>query len=85
VITVVASQFRVDARYFLAECSPWVLIVLGIAFLLPVALSAGRDPEGRFYPRARLAYLGWGVTLYLLGFGLASQVAQLMHLSGNGY
>jgi len=85
VITDIASEFRVDARYFLAELSPWALIVLGIVFLLPVAFSAGRDPESRFYPRARAAYMGWGVTLYLLGLLLASQVAQLMHLSGNGY
>ncbi len=84
VITDIASEFRVDARYFLAECSPWFLIVLGLAFLLPVVFSAGRDPESRFYPRARGAYMGWGVTLYILGFILASQVAQLMHLTGNG-
>jgi hypothetical protein len=46
-----------------------------------VVVSAGRDPESRFYPRARGAYLGWGVTLYLLGLALASQVAQLAHLT----
>ena len=35
------------------------------------------DPEGRFYPRARNAYLAWGLSLYLLGFLLATQVARL--------
>jgi MFS family permease len=83
VITVIASEFRLDARYLVQEFSPWLLIGIGIAFLLPVVASAGRDPDGRFYPRARGAYFGWGVTLYLLGLALASQVAQLMHLTGS--
>jgi hypothetical protein len=48
-----------------------------MAFLLPVAVSAGRPPESRIYPRARNAYAGWGVTLYLLGFLLALQVAEV--------
>ncbi len=81
VIGEIASQFRLDLRYLLAECSPWFLITVGILFLLPVVLSVGRDPEGRFYPRARGAYAGWGATLYILGFALASQVAQIASLS----
>jgi hypothetical protein len=77
VIGVIASDFHLSARY-LTAWSPWLLMVIGLAFGLPVALSAGRDPESRWYPRSRNAYLGWGVTLYLLGFGLATQVAQLV-------
>ncbi|MGI8579079.1 MAG: hypothetical protein ACR2K9_00790 [Solirubrobacteraceae bacterium] len=77
----VLAGFRLDLGYLLAVLSPWMLIAAGIAFLVPVAWSAGADPEGRFYPRARSAYLGWGLTLYLLGVGLASMVAQLSHLS----
>ena len=81
VIGGIAGEFRVDAHYFLAEWTPWTLMAIGLAFLLPVAWSAGRDPDSRWYPRARNAYAAWGVSLYLLGFGLATQVAQLWALS----
>lgn len=81
VIGDIASQFRLDLRYLLAECSPWFLTAVGTLFLVPVVLSVGRDPEGRFYPRARGAYAGWGGTLYILGFALASQVAQIASLT----
>jgi hypothetical protein len=56
---------------------PWGLMLAGVLFFIPVALSEGADPEGRFYPRSRNAYLGWALTLYLLGFLLATQVARL--------
>ncbi len=71
----------VGAVRFLLAWTPWALIVLGLLFLVPVALSAGRDPESRWYPRARNAYAGWGISLYLLGVILGSQVAQLYSLS----
>jgi hypothetical protein len=77
VIGDIASEFRFDAKYLVAGWSPWILMLLGLAFFVPVAISNGRDPEGRFYPKARNAYAGWGITLYLLGFGLATQVAQI--------
>jgi hypothetical protein len=73
----VAGEFHLDLNY-LAGFVPFLLIALGLAFLIPVAWSAGRDPESRWYPQARNAYLGWGVTLYLLGCGLATQVAQML-------
>jgi hypothetical protein len=79
VILDVAREFRLDARYFL-EGAPWLLLVLGLAFLLPVAYSAGLDPDSRYFPRFRRAYAGWGITLYLLGIALATQVAQLYAL-----
>lgn len=75
-IAAVASGFRFDPAY-LAGWVPWVLIGLGVLFLVPVAWSAGRDPDSRWYPRARNAYLAWGVTLYLCGCALATQVAQI--------
>jgi hypothetical protein len=76
VIGLVAVHFRLDARYLLGW-TPWALMLVGLAFGLPVVLSVGRDPEARFYPRSRGAYAGWGVTLYLLGVLLAVQVAEL--------
>ena len=77
VIGDIASEFHFSVNYLLAGWSPWILMLLGLAFFVPVAISNGRDPEGRFYPKARNAYAGWGITLYLLGFGLATQVAQI--------
>jgi hypothetical protein len=77
VIGDIAGDFRLDLKYLVTGWSPWVLMLLGLAFFVPVAISNGRDPEGRFYPKARNAYAGWGITLYLLGFGLATQVAQI--------
>jgi hypothetical protein len=79
VIADIAHEFRLDLQY-LVEWAPWVLLVLGLAFLLPVAYSAGLDPDSRYFPRFRRAYAGWGITLYLLGIALATQVAQLYSL-----
>ncbi len=76
-IAEIFGQFRFDIHYLLSELSPWVLIVLGLLFLLPVACSSGLHPDSRWRPVARNAYLGWGVSLYLMGLALGSQVAQL--------
>lgn len=83
VIGDIVSEFRWDVKYLIAEWSPWALIALGIACFVPVAVSAGRDPDSRLYPRARAAYFGWGITLYVLGVALASQVAQLDRLTSS--
>jgi hypothetical protein len=44
--------------------------------LRPGRCSDGRDRDGASTP-AHGAWFGWGVTLYLLGFALATQVAQI--------
>jgi hypothetical protein len=75
-LSLVARDFRFEPGY-LSGWIPWLLIGLGLLFLIPVAASAGRDPGTRWYPRARNAYAGWGVTLYILGCALAAQVAQI--------
>jgi hypothetical protein len=80
-LSIVASQFTMDLHFFVSELSPWILIVAGLLFFLPVAVSAGRDPDSRLYPRARGAYAGWGITLYLLGVLLATQVNQIARLT----
>jgi hypothetical protein len=77
VIGVVATDFRLDLEYLVTGWTAWVLICLGVVLMVPVVVSIGRHPESRLYPRARNAYAGWGVSLYLLGIMLASQVAQL--------
>ena len=76
VVAVLAEQPKLDLQY-LSGWTPWVLLGGGLAFLLPVAWSAGMNPESRWFPRARAAYAGWGVTLYLLGFLLAWQVEKI--------
>jgi hypothetical protein len=76
VIGEVVGPFRLDFSYVLGYV-PWLLMLIGVIFFVPVALSIGRDPRSRLYPHARNAYAAWGITLYLLGFGLATQVAQL--------
>ena len=80
VVADIASEFRLDAHYLVSEWSPWVLIVVGLGLCLPVAWSAGIDPESRWYPRARNAYAGWGISLYLLGLALGVQVAAIYSL-----
>ena len=76
VVADIWRAFSFDPHH-LVGWLPWALLVGGVLFLAPVAWSIGRDPEGRFYPRARNAYFGWGITLYLLGLALAVQVARL--------
>ena len=75
-IAAVAADFRMDIPYL----TGWIaygLIALGLLFFVPVLISIGRRPDSRLYPRARNAYVGWGVSLYLLGIALATQVAQI--------
>ena len=74
-IGLIASDFRLDPGYLLTGWLGYGLIALGLLLLLPVAFSAGRSPSGRLYPRFRNAYMGWGMSLYLMGFAVAAQVA----------
>jgi hypothetical protein len=81
-ISAVTSHFRVEAQY-LTGWVAYAMIVVGLVFLVPVLLSIGRHPESRLYPRSRNALLGWGISCYLLGLALATQVAQLVSISGS--
>ena len=83
VVEVLAAQPKLDLHY-LTGWAPWVLLGAGLLFLLPVAWSAGMNPESRWFPRARAAYAGWGITLYLLGFLLAWQVARIQGAAFSG-
>lgn len=75
VLTDIVASFHWSLNYVVSELGPWFLLLAGVTFLLPVALSAGRHPESVLYPRARRAYASWGVVLYVLGITLTSQVA----------
>ena len=76
VIEMLAKQPRFEFHY-LTGWLPWALLAAGLLFLVPVTWSAGMDPDSRWFPRARAAYAGWGVSLYLLGLFLAWQVANI--------
>jgi hypothetical protein len=60
--------------------APWVLMALGLLCAVPIAVAELRDRDRRFHRPGSGAWVGWGVTLYLLGFGLATQVAQIHDL-----
>ena len=77
VVADIAGEFRLDAQYLITGWSPWVLMALGLACFVPVALEDWRDRDRRFHHAGTGAWLGWAVTLYLLGFALATQVAQI--------
>jgi hypothetical protein len=76
-IVLIADDFRMDATYLLTGWLGYALIAIGLLFFVPVLLSIGRNPDSRLYPRSRNAYAGWGVSCYLLGLALATQVAQI--------
>jgi hypothetical protein len=75
-IAAVASDFRIEIPY-LTGWIAYAMIALGLVFFIPVVISIGRRPGSRLYPHARNAYIGWGVSCYLLGIALATQVAQI--------
>ncbi len=79
VLSDIVASFHWNFAYVVGELSPWLLLLLGVLCMVPVALSAGRHPESRLYPRARRTYIAWGTVVYLLGVVLAVQVAALWH------
>ncbi len=79
VVGDILDSFRWDPTYLLSELSPWILLIVGIGFLVPVAFSVGRPPDSRLYPRARRAYIAWGTVVYLLGLILAIEVTEVWH------
>jgi hypothetical protein len=76
-IADIAGGFRMEASYLITGWAPWVLMSLGLACFVPVIVDRIRDPHRRFYGSSRAAWFGWSITLYLLGFLLATQVAQI--------
>jgi heme/copper-type cytochrome/quinol oxidase subunit 1 len=84
VISMIVGEYELSIRYLLTAAMPWILMVLGLLCAIPLAVTELRDRERRFHRNSGRAWAGWGVTLYLLGFALASQVAQIVDL-GVGY
>jgi hypothetical protein len=82
VVAAIASAFTLDARYLIAGWSPWVLMALGLLCLATAGILDWRRRDRRFYGPGSAAWVGWGVSLYLLGFALATQVAQIAQSLG---
>jgi hypothetical protein len=73
----ILHSFQWTPSYLMVDLGPWLLLAVGVALLLPVALSVGLHPESRFCPRGRRVYFLWGVVLYLLGIVLVIQLYDL--------
>jgi hypothetical protein len=77
VIAAIASEFHLEIRYLVTGWTPWTLMALGLVCLLVAGVVDWRNRRRRFYGPTGAAWAGWGVSLYLLGFALATQVAQI--------
>jgi hypothetical protein len=82
VIAAIASEFHLDVRYLVAGWAPWALMALGLICLAIAGVIDWRNRDRRFYGPGSAAWVGWGLSLYLLGFGLATQVAQIARSLG---
>jgi hypothetical protein len=76
-IEIVASGFEWDFDYLLMGWLGYGLIAAGVLLMVPVVVSIGRTPASRLYPRSRNSLVGWSVSLYVMGAGIAAQVAQI--------
>lgn len=81
VLSDILVSFNWSFSYLVSELSPWFLLLAGVAFLVPVAVSVGRSPESRLYPRSRRTYMAWGTVVYLLGLALTVQLAEVWRYS----
>jgi hypothetical protein len=52
-------------------------MLAGLVCLATAGIIDWRQRARRFYGPGGTAWAGWGISLYLLGFGLATQVAQI--------
>lgn len=84
VIAAIASEFHLEVRYLVAGWAPWFLMAAGLVCLLVAGALDWRNRDRRFYGPTGGAWAGWGVSLYLLGFALATQVAQIADSLGRG-
>ena len=73
----IVAGFELEWTYLVSGVTPWALMALGLLCFIPVAVGELRDRRSRFHRSGSAAWTGWGVTLYILGFALATQVAQI--------
>lgn len=83
VVSAIASEFRIEWRYLVTGWTPWFLMGVGLLCFVRVAWLELRLDRSRFHLPGSGAWMGWGVTLYLLGFALATQVAQIANGLGS--
>ncbi len=76
-VSAIASEFHLEARYLITGWAPWALMAVGLVCLATAGISDWRTRDRRFYRPGSGALVGWGLSLYLLGFALATQVAQI--------
>jgi hypothetical protein len=76
-IAAIASQFDLEVRYLITGWAPWTLMASGLLCLAVAGIVDWRTRDRRFYRPGSGALVGWGLSLYLLGFALATQVAQI--------
>jgi hypothetical protein len=76
-IDAIASEFHLEVRYLITGWAPWTLMALGLLCLAIAGVLDWRARARRFYGPTGAAWVGWGLSLYLLGFALATQVAQI--------
>jgi hypothetical protein len=76
-VAAIASEFHLEVRYLITGWAPWALMALGLLCLAIAGFVDWRTRDRRFYRPGSAAWVGWGISLYLLGFGLATQVAQI--------
>ena len=77
VVADIGSQFRPEPAYLLTGWTCWALMALGLLCLVPASVADWRGRRRRFYRRGSGAWYARGITLDLLGFALATQVAQI--------
>ncbi|WP_027007268.1 hypothetical protein [Conexibacter woesei] len=82
VVAGIAAEFHPDPRYLIAGWAPWSLMAGGLVCLLVAAVVDHRERDHRFYGTGSRAWVGWGLSLYILGFALATQVAQIAQSLG---
>lgn len=77
VIADIAASSRGLTTETVIGWTPWTLMALGLLCGVPIVVEHLRDRDRRFHRPGSGAWVGWGVSLYLLGFALATQVAQI--------
>lgn len=75
----VESDFRWELAYLVSGWAPFVLMMIGTLWFLPVVVSMYRTGYSRLYlrPVTRHACEAWGIVMYFLGFCLAVQTSQI--------